>query len=163
MRGRAAPTCAAAHRFPFAAAKSYRVVVDLCQKAEYDEETVLGFAVPSCEGYPIRIPIMPQAGTYHSDDPPATVTVLPPKKKGLCPLEEACEPKGCRVHIEVEVPEEPTQVAVDPDQLLVDKDPSNNYWKAPIRCALTPVYTFLEETDLTNAYDRWNFIFGPWV
>src|SRR5262249_31015822 len=23
-------------------------------------------------------------------------------------------------------------------------------------------YTFLDETDLTNDYDKWNFIFGPW-
>ena len=27
----------------------------------------------------------------------------------------------------------------------------------------TPLYTQLEEADLTNAYDRWNIIFGPWV
>ena len=26
-----------------------------------------------------------------------------------------------------------------------------------------PVYTFLEETDLTNGYDKWNVIYGPWV
>ena len=26
-----------------------------------------------------------------------------------------------------------------------------------------PLYTFLEETDLTTAYDRWNLIFGPWL
>src|SRR6202043_3854732 len=40
--------------------------------------------------------------------------------------------------------------------------PSNNYWKPPVRFRFSPVYTFLDETDLTNFYDRWNLIFGPW-
>jgi hypothetical protein len=155
---RITPLCRV-RRFPFAGAKSYRVAVDLCQKAEYDEETVLGIALPSCDGYSIRIPILPQAGSYRIEEPPVTVTVLPPRTS-------ACHPEGvggCRVHVEVELSEEPTQIAVDPDQLLIDKDPSNNFWVTPIRWRFTPLYTFLEETDLTTAYDRWNFIFGPWV
>jgi hypothetical protein len=32
-----------------------------------------------------------------------------------------------------------------------------------VRVRFAPLYTFLEETDLTCAYDRWNVIFGPWV
>ena len=32
-----------------------------------------------------------------------------------------------------------------------------------MRFRFAPIYTFLEETDLTNYYDRWNFIAGPWV
>ena len=100
-----------------------------------------------CDGYSIRIPILPQARSYHIDEPPATVTVLG---------------EG-RVRVELDLPEEPEQIAVDPDQILVDKDPANNFWKTPIRWRFTPVYTFLEETDLTNAYDRWNVIFGPWI
>ena len=32
-----------------------------------------------------------------------------------------------------------------------------------MRFRFAPVYTFLEETDLTNYYDRWNIICGPWI
>src|SRR5262249_41171061 len=56
----------------------------------------------------------------------------------------------------------PNQVAVDPDEVLVDKDPANNYWKPRLRTHFTPLMTMLDETDLTNAYDRWNINVGPW-
>jgi hypothetical protein len=123
-----------------------RVIVILRQKGEINEQTTLGFAMNCCQGYPIRIPILPQAGSYHIDEPPASVEVQPDGK----------------VRVEVLLPEEPTQIAVDPDQILIDKDPTNNYWKPPVRVRFAPIYTFLEETDLTNYYDRWNLIFGPW-
>jgi hypothetical protein len=127
-----------------------KVVVWLRQKAEYDEQTVLGIALPNSEGYPVRIPIFPQAEPYSVEDMQARVERLPGSG-------------GAHVRVEVLLPAEPTQVAVDPDQVLVDKDPSNNFWKPPVRVRVTPVYTFLEETDLTNAYDRWNVLLGPWV
>ncbi|MGL4552953.1 MAG: M1 family metallopeptidase, partial [Gemmataceae bacterium] len=129
-----------------------RVEVIIHQKREYDEPTVLGLALPGHDGYPVRIPILPQAECYAVNDPPAKVTRLEPGPKG-----------GVRFRVEVVVPAEPTQVAVDPDQVLVDADPANNFWHTPIRWRLTPLYTFLEETDLTNAYDRWNVTAGPWV
>ena len=31
-----------------------------------------------------------------------------------------------------------------------------------VRWRVTPLYSFLEETDFTCAYDRWNVIVGPW-
>jgi hypothetical protein len=124
-----------------------RVLVTVRQCGEYNEETCLGIALAGREGYPIRIPIVPQAGSYRLDDPPAAVQVLPDN----------------RVRVEVLLSEEPVQIAVDPDQVLIDKNPANNYWKTPVRWRFTPLYTFLEETDLTNAYDRWNFLFGPWI
>ncbi len=124
-----------------------RVTVLLRQKADINEQTVLGIALPGCEGYPIRIPILPTAEAYEWDDPPVRV-----------------EPLGDnRVRVDLWLDEAPTQIAVDPDQLLVDRDPANNFWKAPIRYRVTPVYTFLEETDITTAYDRWNVILGPWI
>jgi hypothetical protein len=130
-----------------------RATIWLHQKAEIDEPTVLGISLPNCEGYPIRIPIYPRLQQpYTHVEPPATVTPLEPGPKG-----------GCRVKVEIVLPAEPTQVAVDPDQLLVDAEPSNNYWHMPVRWRVTPLYTFLEETDLTAAYDRWNLIFGPWI
>jgi hypothetical protein len=124
-----------------------RVVVRLKQKEQYAEQTVLGFSMPGSEGYPIRIPIFPQASSYHLTEPPADFETIGDRE----------------YRVEVLLPAEPTQIAVDPDQVLVDKDPTNNYWKTPIRYRVTPLYTFLDETDLSNYYDRWNVIAGPWV
>jgi hypothetical protein len=93
------------------------------------------------------VPIEPLAQPYRVNDPPASV-----------------EPLGDHEWlVEALLPEEPTQIAVDPDQILVDKEPANNFWKTPVRWRFTPIYTFLEETDLTNAFDRWNVIVGPWI
>ncbi len=124
-----------------------RVVVRLKQKEQYAEQTVLGFSMPGSTGYPIRIPILPQARAYHLDDPPCDFTTVGDRE----------------YRVEILLPAEPTQIAVDPDQVLVDKNPSNNYWKTPIRWRVTPLYTFLDETDLTNYYDRWNITMGPWL
>jgi hypothetical protein len=131
---------------------STRVEVIVEQRAEFNEQTWLGFALPGQEGFPIRVPILPYAGSYSWDDAHATVTALPPCKKG-----------GARMKVEIELPAEPTEVAVDPDQVQVDADPSNNFWHVPVRWRFAPLYTFLEETDLTTAYDKWNVICGPWV
>jgi hypothetical protein len=125
-----------------------RVVVIVSQRGPCTEQTCLGFSLPECEGYPVRVPILPQASErYQIDNPPAVIEPLP----------------GNKYRVEVLLPAEPTQVTIDPDQVLVDRDPSNNFWKAPIRYRVTPLYTFLEETDLTCAYDRWNVIVGPWI
>jgi hypothetical protein len=125
-----------------------RVVAIVSQRGPCTEQTSVGFALPDCEGYPVRIPLLPQATErYRLDNPPAAVEPLP----------------GNKYRVEVLLPAEPTQVAVDPDQVLVDKDPANNFWKPPCRLRFTPIYTFLEETDLTCSYDRWNVIIGPWI
>jgi hypothetical protein len=124
-----------------------RIVVELRQKADINEQTTLGFALPGREGYPIRIPIVPRAEPYNLDEPPAHIEALDEN----------------RVRVEVCLPEKPEQIAVDPDQILVDRDPSNNFWKPRLRTRITPLYTFLDETDITTSYDRWNFILGPWL
>jgi hypothetical protein len=124
-----------------------RVTVLLWQKAEYTEQTVLGICLDGSESYQIRIPILPQVARLTLQDPPATVEILPEH----------------RVRVEVELPCRPTQIAVDPDQVLVDRDPANNYWKPRVRLRLTPLASMLDETDLTTAYDRWNVIVGPWI
>jgi hypothetical protein len=124
-----------------------RVVVVLNQKADINESTTLGIALPGHEGYPVRIPILPQAGSYDWDEPPAHVQQLDHN----------------RLRVVVSLPEAPAQVAVDPEQILVDRNPVNNFWKPPIRYRFTPVYTFLDETDMTTAYDSWNVIVGPWL
>lgn len=124
-----------------------RVVVFLEQKCEVNERTSLGFVLPGKEGYCIRVPIVPEAGSYDWADPPARFECL----EGNC------------FRVEVLLPDKPTQVAVDPDQILVDPKPSNNYWKTPINVRVTPIYTALDETDLTCFYDRWNVVVGPWI
>jgi hypothetical protein len=124
-----------------------KATILLKQKAENTEQTVLGIRLDDGDGYQIRIPILPQVPHLELDNPPATVDVL----------SENC------VRVVVELPCQPTQIAVDPDQVLVDADPSNNCWKPLIRWRFVPLYTQLEETDLTTAYDRWNIIVGPWI
>jgi hypothetical protein len=127
--------------------RAYKVTVLLHQKAEYNDPTVLGFCLDGGDGYQLRIPIEPQAGVVQLEDPPARVEPLP----------------NNRVRVEVVLPCKPTQITVDPDQVLVDRDPSNNYWKTPVNWRFAPVYTLLEETDVTTAYDRWNVLFGPGI
>ncbi|MBV9124764.1 MAG: BamA/TamA family outer membrane protein, partial [Planctomycetes bacterium] len=125
----------------------YRVTVILHQKAQYNEATVLGIRLDHSDDYQIRLPIEPEALPMRIDHPPAVVTLL----------------EDNHFQVEVELPCKPTQIAVDPDQVLLDCNPANNYWKTPIRWRLTPLYTQLEETDLTTDYDRWNVILGPWI
>ncbi len=127
--------------------KQYRTVVYLRQKAEYDEPTTLGFSFGKDEQYTLRVPIVPQAGIMTLPDPPTRIETLPDHT----------------VRVEIDLPEKPTQIAVDPDQILPDRNPANNYWKPRFQLRLTPLYTFLDDTDLTGAYDRWNFTIGPWV
>jgi hypothetical protein len=137
-----------------AAAKSWfrpknpcKVTVLVKQKADYNDPTVLGIRLDNGEGYQIRIPIVPEAGLVETTDPPGRIETLAEN----------------RVQVEVELPSWPTQITVDPDEILVDRNPANNYWKPSFRLRPTPLYTFLDETDLTNAYDRWNLIIGPWI
>ena len=124
-----------------------KVTVIVRQKADYNDPTVVGFCLDGGEGYQVRVPVVPEAGLIETTNPPGRMETL----------------EKNRVKIEVELPCWPTQIAVDPDQVLVDRNPTNNHWKPRFRFRVTPVYTFLDETDLTNAYDRWNLILGPWV
>lgn len=124
-----------------------KVTVIVKQKADYNDPTVVGFCLDGGEGYQVRVPVVPEAGLVETTNPPGRVETLAKN----------------RVKIEVELPCWPTQIAVDPDEILVDRNPVNNYWKPRFRIRATPVYTFLDETDLTNAYDRWNVILGPWI
>jgi hypothetical protein len=119
----------------------------LRQKGECNEPTVLGFRFGDDEGYTLRIPIEPSQETLVLDDFSAQVSSLP---EGV-------------VQVDIELPRRPTQITVDPDQVLLDRNPTNNSWKPEIHFRVAPVYTQLEETDITNSYDRWNVIVGPWI
>jgi hypothetical protein len=131
-----------------------RVTVLLHQKGDYDEPTVLGFCLDDGGHgqddrlpYQVRVPVLPQAQVVEHEDYSARVETLPDH----------------RVRVHVVLPCRPVQITVDPDQVLVDRDPANNHWKTPIRWRCSPVFTLLDEADLTTAYDRWNIVFGPWL
>jgi hypothetical protein len=126
------------------AKKAYKATVLLRQKGDYNEATVLGISFDGTENYQMRIPIQPQCRLLELNDPPARVEAL----------SDNC------VRVEVVLPCKPTQIAVDPDQVLVDRNPANNYWKTRLRVRWSPIYTPLEETSVTNRYDCWNFTFG---
>jgi hypothetical protein len=124
-----------------------KATVLLRQKGEICEPTVVGFCLDGTDNYQIRVPIEP--GVPFLDLPELGAHVEWVNKN--------------EVRVDVVLPCRPTQVAVDPDQILVDSNPANNTWKSCVRVRLTPLYTQLEETDLTNSADRWNIIAGPWA
>jgi hypothetical protein len=124
-----------------------KVTVILKQKAEYNEQTVLGFSLDGSENYQVRVPILPAIQELELDDPPARIQAL----------------SDNRMRVDIYLPTRPTQIAVDPDQILVDPEPANNYWKPRVQWRFTPLYTLLDETDITTAYDRWNVVAGPWI
>lgn len=127
--------------------ESYSVSVQIHQKAQIDEATTVGFQFADGDGFPIRIPVDPKVVTATFTNPPAKIEALPDH----------------RMRLTVELPKKPVQIAVDPDQVLEDVEPANNFWRSRERWRLTPLYTQLEEADLMNDYDRWNFIIGPWL
>ena len=131
-----------------------RVTVYLKQQGDYNEPTTLGIRLLAGDDYQIRVPILPGVAALPIEDLHALVT---------CSTEEVGKKQHALVKVEIMLPSEPLQIAVDPDRLLLDKTPTNNYWKGEFRFHLTPLYTQLDEVDVTNAYDRWNMTAGPWL
>jgi Peptidase family M1 domain/Omp85 superfamily domain len=129
------------------AAQPHQVTVFLRQKGECNEPTVLGFCLDGSAGYQIRVPIQPGVPVLELPECAARVEWL----------------HDNYVRVDIVLPCRPTQIAVDPDEVLVDSNPTNNTWKPRIGLRFTPLYTQLDETDLTNSYDRWNLIVGPWA
>jgi hypothetical protein len=136
---------AALHRPP--SSRPHQVTVFLRQKGKINEPTVLGFCLDGGDGYQVRVPIQPGVPCLDLPELSARVAWL----------------HDDEVRVDILLPCRPTQITVDPDHVLLDANPTNNTWKACVRLRLTPLYTQLEETDLTNAYDRWNLIVGPWA
>ncbi|MCE9532942.1 MAG: BamA/TamA family outer membrane protein [Planctomycetes bacterium] len=132
---------------PIKAEAGARVVVYLKQQGEYNEPTTLGFSFDNDQLYPLRIPIDLRTGSITIDQPPTNIELLADQ----------------RVRVEVILPKSPTQITVDPDQILPDRQPANNFWKTPVRFRVTPLYTALDDNDLTASYDRWNVTVGPWM
>ena len=128
-------------------AKGYRVEVLVRQRGEYDEPTHLGFRFEGQKGWPIRVPIGPSDQTIRVPEYDAVI-----------------EPAGKHYsRVTLTLPDKPTNVIVDPDQILLDADPGNNAWYREPKYRLTPLYSMVTDSDLTNDYDRWNFKAGPWL
>ncbi|QVL31100.1 BamA/TamA family outer membrane protein [Telmatocola sphagniphila] len=123
----------------------YKATVVLQQKAEYNEPTTLGVSFDGKE-YAVRVPVGMVSQPAELQDPPATISPLP----------------GNKLQVELYLTDEPKQITVDPDKILPDANPANNYWKSDPRIRLTPLYTFLDETPMTTDYHRWNITIGPW-
>jgi len=127
--------------------RPYKATVILRQKGPINEPTTLGFCLDGGDAYQVRVPIQPGVPFMDLPELAARVEWL----------------QQDEVRVDIVLPCRPTQIAVDPDQILVDSNPSNNAWPPRVRLRVTPLYTQLEETDLTNSYDRWNLIVGPWA
>jgi hypothetical protein len=127
--------------------ETWRATVQVKQKAEFTEPTYVGIKYHHDEPYAFRIPVHPGAAFEEGGHPvPARVQTMP---DGV-------------MRVELILPKRPVQISVDPDQVVPDRDPTNNHWKAEINWRITPLYTPLDETDLTTPYDRWSVIAGPW-
>jgi hypothetical protein len=141
-----------------------KVVVHLKQHGCFNEPTVLGVRFEGEEGYQVRIPIFPDVPVLRLDDPvPVVIESCPYTDKVKSGLFKRSEAQLATVRVEMILPRAPAQITVDPDGMLLDNCPTNNHWKTESRWRLTPLYTQLEETDVTNRYDRWNIIAGPWA
>src|SRR4051812_10583785 len=143
----------------------YRAAVILSQRAEINEPTTLGFSFDRGATYPVRVPIqVPRKPTKDDRGKEAD------KDAGKAAVgdEPAAKPARCEwvdethLRVEVDLPGPPDQVMVDPDLVIPDTDPVNNRWKVPINYRPRPLYTFLDQTNFTNDYDKWNVIYGPW-
>jgi hypothetical protein len=125
----------------------YRVSVLVKQRGEIDEPTQLGFRFEGQKGWPIRVPVGPVTETIRVPDYDA---VVEPVGKGLA-------------RVSLTLPERPTNIIVDPDDVTLDADPGNNAWYREPKFRVTPLYSMITDADLTNDYDRWNFKAGPWM
>lgn len=124
-----------------------RVEVVLNQSRELNEATTVEFQFAEGQGVPVRLPIGHSSETIRLAEYDAEIQPIAPGK----------------VRVTATLPADPVQVQVDPDGVLLDADPGNNRWRNPPRVTLVPFYSMLNETDLTNDYDRWNIGAGPWI
>ena len=135
-------------------AEPVRVTVHLTQQGEFNEPTSIGIRLQDGKEYQVRVPVHPDVPALRLDELHAFVT---------CKSEVGAGRQRARAKVEISLPSEPMQISVDPDRMLLDEKPTNNHWKREFRWHLTPFYTQLDEVDVTNAFDRWNFQAGPWV
>ena len=131
-----------------------KTVVTLSQRREDTEPTTLGLRWAGQDGYSVRVPILPSEKPYRVTFPNGGAA------EAAATVETTAENT---VRVTLENLHNVEQIAVDPDGVLLDANPANNLWKGEPRFRLTPLFSSLDEADLTNDYDRWNFIAGPWA
>jgi peptidase M1-like protein/surface antigen Omp85-like protein len=131
-----------------------RVTVYLKQQGDFNEPTSVGFRITPSAEYQVRVPIHPDVPSVQFEELHAQV---------VCTTEQVGGKQRARAKVEITLPNEPEQISVDPDRVLIDEQPANNHWKRQFRWHLTPFYTQLDEVDVTNSYDRWNIQAGPWL
>ncbi|MSU79708.1 MAG: hypothetical protein EXS16_16670 [Gemmataceae bacterium] len=131
-----------------------RMTVYLKQQGDFNEPTTLGIRLQAGKDYQLRIPIHPDVPMMQLDEMQVKVE---------CTQDFSGGKQKARVKVELYLHDELLQISVDPDNVLLDTTPTNNYWKREIHWQLTPLYTQLDEMDVTNAHDRWNVIAGPWL
>lgn len=136
---------------PAQTAEPTRLVVYVSQRKECNEPAVLGISFAKDDTYELRLPINPQV-------PLAEFPELNAKVESVCD-----GPGTVKMRIEILVPSRPKQISVDPDGVLLDCNRCNNHWKAKVRVRFSPLYTMLNELDVTNAHDSWNVNVGPWI
>lgn len=138
-----------------AIARKKRTTAIVRQTADYEEPTTVGFRLGEGESLIVRVPV----GGFSDQRTISLATA-----GGNETVDVTVQPLGNgRYRIETDAPALATQVTVDPDRVLLDKDPANNVWKPAPRVEATPFYSMLNQTDLTTDYDRWNVGGGPWV
>lgn len=133
------------------------VAVDLIEQEGFPEPTLLGIQMTSeKDRFDLRIPIDPSVPVAEFPDIKGRIesTVVDGHKPGT---------KRYRVRAVFTLPCVPKQMVVDPDKVLIDCRLENNAWVPHINWRPTPLYTMLDEVDVTNTYDRWSVIFGPWL
>jgi Peptidase family M1 domain/Omp85 superfamily domain len=148
-------------RFEHSAGQS-QVTVDLIEQGGFPEPTVLGVRLGNDAGFTFRIPIDPECKTLDIPDHGVHVECEDMEYVSL-PSSVRLTPAKTHVRITFTCASTPTQITVDPDHILLDAHPENNNWIPECRFRFTPLYNNLDEVDVSNAYDRWNFIFGPWA
>jgi hypothetical protein len=114
-----------------------------------EEPTVLGIRYGDGKQWDLRIPIRPELSVCDIEDLQAKIETFREGGETI-------------VRVRVTLPCDPSQIEVDPDNMLLDENPLNNRWKAETRFRISPVYTQLEEVDVVNPHDRWSVLAGPW-
>lgn len=123
-----------------------RAVVKLSRSGPTVEDTTLGVRLPGEAGYSVRFPV---AADMEWESPDGIARAFP-KGKDL-------------VELVVDLPAEPEQISVDPDQVMPDLNLHDNHWRKVPKTRATWLYTGLDETDLTTDNDQLNVTVGPWL
>ena len=122
-----------------------RVTLLVRQTRAFDEPTTI--RVATAGGGMLTVPLLPTN----------TPLAIPEHNTRITPVGDHTW------KVTLDAPGEVEQVRIDPDNVLLDADPGNNAWHPHVHARVTPLYTMLDETDLTSDPTAWNVLAGPWV